>query len=599
MAGVNTHFEFRLNDTVLQDEPKGWDKAQIVIERDPVLKGVFINYMEELEFIGDGYDVLQGLIDSDGYCREVSFELYEVDHNGHRIIDGLGYKGIIDLSQVVINRRLPSIKASIENESLSYLLKKYRNLKVPINQTGATLNGETLADIGQSIFFQWPISITAQAEYVGNIMEYLISYISDNRIDFVSDWFTTQNFYLKKIRVTYAADATLNEVENITYTNIYGETVNVSITYVLAQYQAWQRFMAHSLCFQTPGVLFKRFDEYNHKQLLQIQEMGTGTALEVPIYDLHDFEFTTDRASTITVLQEFSDGGANCAMVIGANIKGNEQEMVLSFEDIFKVEDGTFNLMCVFTIESGRAKIRIEPESYFYQNTALITLSDIDIIEEKTASDLIYKTFNISAKVNDAPGEVVTMGSGTFGVGTFKIPIKPERSLIFEGCGEKDKNIDINVLCYNASQFAGFSEKDIFLFESSPAGLDFQVKYNTQSVDTVGGLSYQIIMSQICTLHALPILIAKRHLGVAGINALYAGDRISSNNIFQLQREVKFNAPITLTQLKQILATPYYFFDIEIPNANGGHHTFIKRGYIKKMSYGITTGIANFELYTA
>jgi len=535
------------------------------------------------------------LIDSGGYCQEVTFETYGADRNGNRISGGFGYNGIIDLATIKINRVKGVITCNVENESLSYIVKKYKSLKVPINLSGLTLNGETLANIGQTFTMGWPVSKDVTAEYVSNVFQYVLSYISDNRIDFVSDWFTTQDFSLKKMTATYAGLPTIGDVENVTYTNFYGNTVNLAVSY-----STTNRVNGH-LTYLTCLMAFRGISKnYNHNQILQIGLLGGDPDPELAMYDICDFNFTSDRAISVTTDETFSDGGANVAIVTGGRLKDKEIDPTLSFEDLFRNEDGIFNLQCVFYMEGGRAKIRVEPEGYFYQQTALLSLDDINDMRDESADDILYKAFNIDMQVEDMELNITSICSNDFCDVAFATPTFYNRSYSFDGCGDKERDVSIKFKTLNVSQYANMNEKDIFQFETAPAGLTdgLLVRYNTRSL-TPRISQFPIWYQQLTSLHAMPALIMKRHLGIAGVNAMLAGQPIEFDNAFQLKRKVTFKAPLTGTQLLSILATPYYYFDIQVPNADGTGKTLIKNGYIKKLEYPIVSGIASFELYTS
>ena len=60
-----------LDGTILVDTPRGWDEAKITSKRGSEFKGLFLTYSTDLEFWGDGYTYIDGVM-NDNYCNIIN-----------------------------------------------------------------------------------------------------------------------------------------------------------------------------------------------------------------------------------------------------------------------------------------------------------------------------------------------------------------------------------------------------------------------------------------------------------------------------------------------------------------------------------------------
>lgn len=611
MAISANYYQFYLGGDLLADDPLNWDSAKIVIERDPTLKGIFINYIENLTFVGDGYSYLFNHLQTTGFCGEVSFEVIECFPDGGRVPDGFSFQGAIDMATVTLRRSKGEVQANIENINLSYLINKYKDLRITINQTGETLNGETLTDIMRSFSWDIPVMASVKGEYVKNLIAYIISYISDNRITFLSDHFQTNSFRPKKVNVQYTASVAMNDTEDVTYTNIYGDTISKTITYTPAGYTSATaaaapfQYRITQLCynrerssnFSDPLVLDKPANGYNYVEIPHVGDIDAGYSHSpsgpstdtISLYAPYDLQFTSDVAAAVTVVNGFTDGAANLALTTGSYLSGDDERMVISFSDLFKMCDSIHNLQVIYTVADGQPTIRIEPEPYFYDEQQSVEVDHVQHIEERAASDLTYKSLSLRYNVSDVHEDTAWWPVGP----NYRVPFVYDKSFTFSGCGTVDRVLDIKPLVFNISQYAGFSPNDQFLFDCAVGSDAAQIAVVTQAHDRVeaGITSHDIESYAYFTPSALPILVLKRHLGVTGINAFNAGEEVEIDNPQLIKRLNNLQATICWSKMKDIIDNAYKYITIKSP-------CLTIEGYIKKIEYTVASGDAKFELYS-
>jgi hypothetical protein len=87
-------FTVILDGQTLANEPMGLQDTAISIQRNEDLPGLFTTMVSDLEFWGDGYEILYAYYQANDLCKEVSCQIIE-DCN-----DGLNFRGLIYLSDV-------------------------------------------------------------------------------------------------------------------------------------------------------------------------------------------------------------------------------------------------------------------------------------------------------------------------------------------------------------------------------------------------------------------------------------------------------------------------------------------------------------------
>lgn len=578
-AGGN-YFNFYL-DGVEVVNPMDWEEMKIVIERDQVLNGLFTNYIDKLTFTGDGYIYIKDQIDLNNFCGEIDFEV--VEHaNGSKTAGGFSYSGIIDLSNVSLNRSQCKAKASIEDNSLAWLVKKYKDLKIVINAQELTLNGEALAKIGVLLTpaYSYVPGVTAlAAAYYSDAIQYLLDYITDNRITLTSGLLETDEFKPHYTTLTFTALGGA-DTSVITYKNFYGELITWSTTGVkTAPVHAREFTVDNNYNLPTDG----NTKQEDFSELVFIRHDVNGVTGVVEVVTLWDPEFTLNGFVSQVVTDNYADGAANVAYTTPFNIQtaaaldatdGLYGE--LSFLDLYNEIRKTWCAEMSIKKVAGVNSCLIEKRVDFMNtlNTSL-TITDVDSIEETIADDLLTKAFNYSQKSENEPFYV------------FK-----KVSYSFNNCGIKD------YLCDLQFYYGDHIHKQIISEQLTDLSiLPFRVISPTQQAGVIateyqasGNILYQdrFLIGEFAT-HPL---VVKRHLEVVQASATAAGKTITNENSLNIKKLNTFNYPLCWSEMKSMVDTPDYYINVSTDS-------LIKKTYIKKVEYKVLTGATKFQLYSS
>lgn len=188
-----------LDSTLLANTPKGWDEAKIKSKVDKTIKGLFVEYTTDLIFWGDGFDYIDGVME-DGYCDTIAvlIETNDCDVN----VWEEEFVGIIQLTQLTkydVDKRL--IETKILDESFDAKIDNNKSIKAFVN-VGLSKNGYAIAactPIGINFFLPtatYPTYIVGirHGYRVYDCFRFIIDYMTDGGVDFVSDIFSTDYY---------------------------------------------------------------------------------------------------------------------------------------------------------------------------------------------------------------------------------------------------------------------------------------------------------------------------------------------------------------------------------------------------------------------
>lgn len=188
-------YRFYLDGTLISEQPEGWSKMLLKVNRDRELKGVLSALDANLTFSADGYDYLKGLHDTSGYCDEVTISVHRSIDDGQNFIEH--YVGLLHLSKMVFDEFKCSVLTRFTDNSFYGRINKRRT--TPATLTGeSTVNGVAIAacQIYPMQLFDpstgtYGILDQSHGCYrVYDALEYLIKYMTDDECDFDSPLFS-------------------------------------------------------------------------------------------------------------------------------------------------------------------------------------------------------------------------------------------------------------------------------------------------------------------------------------------------------------------------------------------------------------------------
>jgi len=183
-----------LDTTQLNDLPKGWEKAKYKSKRDPKIKGLFTIYVTDLQFWGDGFDYIDGVM-SANYCQTIEVTIESDDcQAGNWVTEFNGIIKLTEITKLDIDQRI--ITTKIFDESFGARISNNKSLKALVN-VGTSKNGESITPVTyEDVFVFDPTANFATYEATArqmfrawNCFHFIIQYITDGEVDFISDYF--------------------------------------------------------------------------------------------------------------------------------------------------------------------------------------------------------------------------------------------------------------------------------------------------------------------------------------------------------------------------------------------------------------------------
>ena len=184
-----------LLDDVIYDSPKGWDEIETTIKRDFQYNAVLANQDVEVIFSGEGYNYLYNKLQTDGFCTRVKFEVrISSDELTFRTL----IRGNLFLSDMQFNERTCMATCKIEDNSFYAMINNNKALVTSLD-SGSSKNGVSITppviyEVGFQNILSLAIAQTVNCYRVYDAFEYLISFMSDGRLQFASDYLQTTSF---------------------------------------------------------------------------------------------------------------------------------------------------------------------------------------------------------------------------------------------------------------------------------------------------------------------------------------------------------------------------------------------------------------------
>lgn len=176
------------------DDPKGWEDLDTTIKRDQALSGILISQEAQLEFYGNGYDYIKTQFDSQGFCFAIEIEIRQTcDQINYTQI----FKGVIYLSDCVFDLERCSVKVKTVDDGFYARINNNKSIKAKLD-VGRSKNDIAITPCTSfAVEFFDPfdgIYDTTNKPHVFtafDVFRFLVSFMSDGAVDFVSDIFDT------------------------------------------------------------------------------------------------------------------------------------------------------------------------------------------------------------------------------------------------------------------------------------------------------------------------------------------------------------------------------------------------------------------------
>jgi len=178
-------------DGVLVENPKEWRELSVTIKTDHLMQTTLIEYHETLTFINDGFEFLYALVDDDCEVIEAMVEM-EVEGVYETII-----RGSIFVTECLFDELNCEAKTIIQDDGHSTRVQNNKNIQSDLSSE-VTKNGLPIVAAAHEVFYMYePATGTPfflrQGFTPYECFKYMVSWMTDNKVGFESDYFQTGN----------------------------------------------------------------------------------------------------------------------------------------------------------------------------------------------------------------------------------------------------------------------------------------------------------------------------------------------------------------------------------------------------------------------
>lgn len=609
-----SQYRFTLDSIhVLNDMPIGWDESEITIKRDKEIKGLFISYITDLKFYGDGYDYLKGQRDFWGHCKEIDILIEykcEEDENFETL-----FEGIIRLRDIEWDEDKCFASCDIQDNNLSALLLD--RSEIPVNlYTTLSLSGEVLTQKGQNVVFLDPndgVSQIGSAPIcwtIFNSFKHILEYISDNQITFVSDFFSVNYPQLETWEVEYTGVFVAGNVITVQYTNYFGQSQTASAAYDSCgnPYDTTERLFGYKT---TTSGMNTVPDEWDFSTFMGTDDFtfNPKIILSTPLpYSNISISITGGASQptvSVTKKQNFIYGMrdlviANGFLLRGGGLTDPSKAVNISFKDLFVEMSKYFNLSFSLKNISSVPTLRIEPTSYFFTQTQSIRLENVPNLKYKI-SDAFSRS---KIKIGDAN---VSQNNDDGSIFHSKYTWIDE-----DGCSESEINANNTLITANWEEIEAQVNGSAELTNDTKLYIVQTRNYpNISATNRTDNNEFVNTNIPFFTHYNVPAACSRTRVYFYNTfitnyhkirNWLFnlSGDvknegRVITNDVsLKLEREYEFEYPLSYDQIKTLINNTELFITFN-KGTNPGDDL---QGYIQEVKFKIKTGLTKFNLLT-
>lgn len=191
-------YRYYLNGNLLKSEPAGWDGFITTIKRDYDIKGLLKTQDATITFQGDGYTYLRTLFEASGFCELIEIIIDKSNDYGNNWRQF--FIGTIFLTQVEWDEKRRYAKCKLQDDSYYARINNNKSQEVFLyagqSKNGSSITPAALIDVG---LFQIATGSYISHSYtdftkfysVHEVFRYLIDYMTDLKVGFKSDIFST------------------------------------------------------------------------------------------------------------------------------------------------------------------------------------------------------------------------------------------------------------------------------------------------------------------------------------------------------------------------------------------------------------------------
>jgi len=175
-------------DSIQVDAPANWEDFTLKLSRDKSIDALLLTTDTTLEWIGTGYQYLSQLLDTSGFCGSVELTVTDDEPVATDV-----YLGRIFLSTCEINEAICSIKTKVEDRSFYAMVNNNKAIEADLT-AGVSKGGVAITPVTDYVIDMHRVVGNSFKKQVYTVrvwdaFRYLIAFMTDNTVQFVSDTF--------------------------------------------------------------------------------------------------------------------------------------------------------------------------------------------------------------------------------------------------------------------------------------------------------------------------------------------------------------------------------------------------------------------------
>ena len=596
MAG----FTVILDGQTLTNEPMGLQDAAISIQRNEDFPGLFTTMVSDLEFWGDGYDILYSFYSNNDLCVRIDCRIIEDCDNG------LDFDGIIYLNDVEFNSYKCIATCSVEDNTAQGRILRLKDALVPINSVNqSTINGGSLANCTSHQFNTNGVYGNRFAFNVFDLLQYVLRYITDNDVTLVSDFLTSQNYRPQKLRVKctfntngFPIQATWNDPYGNLIVRTLGGPALLSVVDDATYAQAVATMLNQQVFTDSGGNSYQDIVfPYAARTDFEIDPITGNVEHFVDIYFYHKTSISIiclGGPSTVTLVSsvDATYGAKNLYATNVSMIEPAVSMPSISLSNLFLGLHAFYNLSMSFFRVGGNLYLRVENQPYYFSNSESVSLSSVKDVMLKTENPLAFSSINYS--------NPTLSNTSVF---------YQDAGYVSNECSENEAGVSNYFLIPNDSYngivtnpkpagglskgFVSTQENKWLLFEEDTDSLTTpKTILNMVQTGTISSIYQQnaLITDPIAFTYAgscIHPFIARNFLFRAPSGLRYAGYLLVNNLPIKIAKSLSFEYPLSRAEFNQVNSNPTKYIVV-----NG------TRGWIMSVEHNLKTGMTTFELLT-
>lgn len=410
----------------LSDEPLGWEDVEIVIKRnEDDYGGLFLTYMSEFTFWGDGYSYVNQQIQNLGYCFSIQVKItYQCnDRSGYETV----FEGFINIKTAEIDNENCTVKANIERDDIYTSFLQKSSTEVNIGRqftflpdgTDITLDSETLSyhkiGSGNGIFFNLN---NAYGFRIVDTMNFLTAIYTQNRLPVISDFFTLTHPTTEAWEIEFTGDpvksgdtlsVTIKNYFGIVFTKSQAFTVDEDTTIEALGFKLInEASVAGDIQASQVQLYFDSTSFANVDYIQPSRRLVLESWLPIEIVSVEVTGTPPLSVPTWNKTRSYQKGGKDLYLLSQYNETQfssiwegpADNESPLSFKQLFLELDKLYALGVQLQGTIGNYVLRVEPLEYFYLQPSILRLQGVMNIKSRFEFNKNYNQVQLASNAS-------------------------------------------------------------------------------------------------------------------------------------------------------------------------------------------------------